>query len=368
MIWKITDNKDWNYLSENFDWIAEMQQTGQDSYFHGEGNVAEHTKMVLSRLENMPDFQSLDEQSQEVLWAAALLHDVEKRSTSVLESDGHISSRGHARKGEHTVREILFRDIPAPVSIREQIAGLVRYHDLPVWLMERPDSQKKLFEAAERIDTSLLKILSEADISGRLCSDKDRLLEQVALFEMYCKEQGCWGKAKDFVTPHARFHYFNTENAYSEYVPHEKFGSKVILLSGLPGMGKDYLLRNNYQDWAIISLDEIRRKHKLSPTDSSATGWVVQQAKEQARNYLRKGEPFVWNATNITRLMRKQLIDLFRTYDAFVKIIYIEKPYTTWIKQNLEREFPLPQAALDKMLHKLEIPQSWEAQEVEYLC
>ena len=368
MIWKITDNKDWNFLTENFDWVADMQQTEQDSHFHGEGNVAEHTKMVLSCLEKLTDFQFLDEQSREILWTAALLHDVEKRSTSVLEPDGQISSHGHARKGEYTVREILFRDIPAPFPVREQIAGLVRFHGLPVWLMERPDAQKKLFEVAERVNTKLLKILSEADISGRICSDKEQLLEQVAFFEMYCKEQGCWEKAKDFATPHARFHYFNTEDAYPDYVPHEKFGSNVILLSGLPGMGKDHLLKSRYPDWAVISLDDIRRKHKLSPTDSSATGWVVQQAKEQARIHLRKGEPFIWNATNITRLMRKQLIDLFRTYDAFVKIIYIEKPYKIWVEQNREREFPLPQPVLDKMLHKLEIPQVWEAQEVEYLC
>jgi putative nucleotidyltransferase with HDIG domain len=368
MIWKITNTKNWDYLLENFDWMTDMQHTEQDRYFHGEGNVAEHTKMVLSCLENSPDFQSLDEQSQEILWAAALLHDIEKRSTSVVEPDGRISSHGHARKGEYTVREILFRDIPTPFFIREQVVGSVRYHGLPVWPMERPDSQKKLFEAAERINTSLLKILSEADVAGRICSDKERLLEQVALFEMYCKEQECWGKAKEFATPHARFHYFNTEDAYFDYVPHEKFGSSVVLLSGLPGMGKDHLLKNRYPDWTVISLDEIRRKHKLSPTDLSATGWVVQQAKEQARNQLRKGEPFVWNATNITRLMRKQLIDLFRTYDAFVKIIYIEKPYATWITQNREREFPLPQPVLDRMLHKLEIPQVWEAQEVEYVC
>ena len=33
-------------------------------------------------------------------------------------------------------------------------------------------------------------------------------------------------------------------------------------------------------------------------------------AKEEARTYLRKGQDFVWNATNITRQMRAQLIDL----------------------------------------------------------
>jgi tRNA uridine 5-carbamoylmethylation protein Kti12 len=65
--------------------------------------------------------------------------------------------------------------------------------------------------------------------------------------------------------------------------------------------------------------------------------------------------------------MRQQLVDLFTTYDAYVKIVYIEKPYKIWLEQNTNREFPIPQTVLEKMLGKLEIPQVWEAQEVAFL-
>ncbi|MCZ5895912.1 poly(A) polymerase, partial [Escherichia coli] len=77
-------------------------------------------------------------QQQEVLWAAALLHDVEKRSTTVQEN-GRIQSPGHARRGELTARQILWRDIPTPFVLREQIVALVRLHGLPLWLLERPE-------------------------------------------------------------------------------------------------------------------------------------------------------------------------------------------------------------------------------------
>ncbi len=368
MSWKIVSNKDWSHLVETFDWIGDLQQTEQNHDYHGEGNVAEHTRMVLEYLTQMPAYHQLDEQSQEILWAAALLHDIEKRSTSIQEADGRISTHGHARKGEYTVREMLFKEFDTPFDIREQIAGLVRYHGLPVWFAEKPDCQRKVLEASLRVDTSLLKILSEADVNGRMAADKTDLWEQVEFFGMYCREQGCWGQAYPFASPHARFHYFQTEDAYPDYVPFDRFKSEVILLSGLPGMGKDHVLKQRYTDLPVISLDDIRRKHKLSPTDKSATGWVVQQAKEQARVHLRKGESFVWNATNITRLMRQQLVDLFTTYDAHVKIVYIEKPYAVWQAQNRNREFPIPQTALDKMLHHLEVPQLWEAHEVEYIC
>lgn len=118
---------------------------------------------------------------------------------------------------------------------------------------------------------------------------------------------------------------------------------------------------------SFVNVDDIRRKNKLSPTDKSANGWVVQEAKKQARAYLRKGQGFIWNATNITVMMRSQLINLFAEYGARVKVAYIEKPYSAWRKQNREREYPLPEAVLDTMLGKLEIPLLTEAHEIEYV-
>lgn len=298
--------------------------------------------------------------------AAALLHDVEKRSTSVDEGGGIITSKGHARRGEYTARTILYRDIPTPFHIRENIAALVRYHGLPVWIMERENPVKKLCEASLRVNTRLLKMLAMADIQGRICKDKPALMEAAELFEMLCREQDCWGKARSFATDHARFQYFHAEDGYIDYIPHDNFRCEVILLSGLPGMGKDHYIRTLPQDIPVISLDAIRRKYKVSPTDKAANGRVVQEAKEKARSYLRKEQGFVWNATNTSKQMRSQLIDLFLTYGAKVKIVYIEKPYEIWRKQNREREFMVPEAVLDTMLGKLEVPQLGEAHEVVY--
>lgn len=366
MIWKITDNKNWDYLSKTFTWVEDMQHVPQDIRYHAEGNVAKHTQLVIRHLEESSYFQSLGEQEKEIIWTAALMHDIEKRSTTVTEPDGSVTAHWHARRGEYTARELLFRDIPTPFYIREQIASLVRYHGLPLWLMERPNLEKRLYEASIRTDTKMLKSLAEADVNGRICDDQEKLRQQVAFFEEFCIEQDCWGKARLFNSDHARFYYFNNEDTYAGYVPYDHFKSEVLLLSGMPGMGKDHFIKSSGPDWPVISLDDIRRKHKLSPLDKSATGWVVQEAKNQARVYLRQGNNFIWNATNITRQMRQQLIDLFTTYQAKVKIVYIEKPYKTWIDQNKNREYVIPQSALDKMLHKLEIPNVYEAHEVEY--
>jgi predicted kinase len=367
MKWSITNGKTWQHLEQTYSWVADMRGVVQDPIHHTEGDVAIHTAMVLNELQSLPEFVQLDEQQQEVIWAAALLHDVEKRSTTVIEEDGRITSRGHAKKGEFTTRQILYREIPTPFGIREHVAALVRYHGLPLWIMEKDDPIKALLEASLRVDMSLLYLLAKSDVLGRHCNDKQDLLDRVEFFKAFCEEQGCWNSPRGFASGLARFIYFRKENSSPDYVPFDDLKGEVIMLSGLPGMGKDTFLKKNYADLFVISLDDIRRKYNVKANDTYATGRVVQEAKEQAKAFLRKGTPFVWNATNITRQMRSQWIDLFTSYKARVKLVYIEVPYNEWLRQNREREFPVPEHVLFRLLDKLEIPLLHEAHEVQYV-
>ena len=142
MIWQLSEDKSWATLRQRFSWVDEMHQVPQDPLHHAEGNVGIHTGMVRSALTGMEAYQQLPLQQQEIMWAAALLHDVEKRSTTYQDEDGRIHSPGHARKGELTARHILWRDIAAPFALREQVAALVRLHGLPLWLLERPAPER----------------------------------------------------------------------------------------------------------------------------------------------------------------------------------------------------------------------------------
>lgn len=366
MEWSLTERKDWNSLEQSFSWVRDMNIVPQQKEHHAEGSVAIHTRMVLEALQQQSEYRALPLQEQEIVWTAALFHDVEKRSTTQDEGNGQITSKGHAKRGECTTRTILYRDFAAPFAIREHIASLVRHHGLPIWAMERQEPVKRVCEASLRLDTALLKLLSTADIEGRISTDQDKLLEAIELYELLCREQNCWGVKREFLSDNARFHYFHTPDSYIDYVPHDNFKCEATLLVGLPGMGKDYYVESVGKDIPIVSLDAIRRKHKLSPADKSANGWVAQAAKEEARTYLRKGQDFVWNATNITRQIRGQLVDLFVEYGARVKIVYIEKPYEIWRKQNQQREHVVPELIMNRMLDRLEIPQLTEAHEVVY--
>ncbi|MEO3408109.1 AAA family ATPase [Mucilaginibacter sp. CAU 1740] len=365
-MWTITENKDWAHLETRFDRVKRMEDVPQDEIYHAEGNVAIHTQMVLDALVAETAYQQLSPPEQEILWAAALLHDVEKYSTTVIEPDGRITSNGHARKGAMTARQILYREIPTPFAIREQVVGLVRYHGLPLWVFEKPDPAKALIMASMEVNTQWLALLARADVLGRICNDQAEMLYKIDCFEAFCREQNCWGKARSFETGEAKMYYMQHEVAYPDYVPFEQSAFEVILMSGLPGAGKNTYIKKHYPDMPAVSLDDIRVAWGISPTDKSGNGTVIQEAKEQARVLLRKQKSFIWNATDITRQMRLQLVELFTTYKAAVKIIYVEAPYADLLKQNRNREEAIPDAVLERLTDKLEVPALWEAHKVVF--
>lgn len=366
-MWRLTDNLEWESLRNTFPWIRDMEGVEQDPIFHAEGNVAIHTRMVLAALQGLTEFKALDQQTQEVMIAAALLHDVEKRSTSIKNEKGRISSPKHAKRGEFTSRRILFQEVPAPFALREQVAKLVRYHGLPLLAFDKPNPQRYLLKASTEVDTRLLSMLSKADVLGRICDDQDDLLYSIACFDAYAKEQECWGEAYPFASDLARFTYFQQDQGYPAYEPFDDTWSEVILMVGLPGMGKDTYISSHFSNLPVVSLDNLRRKHKVGHRDAKGNGRIIQLALEEARQHLRVQRSFVWNATNLTRNNRSRLIELFTTYKARVRIVYIEVPYLLWQEQNLQRNYAVPLKVLNKMLNKLEIPSPIEAHQVDYI-
>lgn len=365
-MWTLIKNKTWENLSK-LSWVADMQGVPQSPVHHAEGDVAIHTQMVLTALVASEGYTTFDPLQQEILWAAALMHDIEKRSTTFTDENGEIVSPGHAKKGAMTTRTILYRDFATPFHIREEIVALVRYHGLPLWVFEKPDPVKALLKASLEVDTGMLAALAKADVLGRICKDADELLYKIDLFKELCIEHDCWGKPKMFSDGLSKYRYFRKEDVFADATVFDDTKTEVVILSGIAGSGKDFYISNHYKQLPVISMDDLRRKAKIRYNDSKGNGQVIQAAKEQAKQYLREGQVFVWNATNITLQMREQLIDLFEPYKPKIKIVYVEVPYRKLLAQNRERNFPIPTSAVEKMIDKLEVPRQWEGVEVEYI-
>jgi predicted kinase len=260
-------------------------------------------------------------------------------------------------------RRILW-DLDLDFSTREQICALVRYHQSPFHLITRPDAQRMAFLISQSARCDLLTLLARADALGRACSDRDELLTHIALFREYCSEQGCLCGPRMFSSSHSRFLYFRNPGRDPEYRAHEDPRCEVTIMSGLPGAGKDSWIAQYRPELPQISLDQIRAVIGAKPTGNQ--GVIVQVARERARTFLRRGSDFIWNATNVSREIRSQIVDLGVAYEANIRIIYVEAAHDVLFQQNRDRSAIVAPAAIERLLDRWEVPDVIEAQSVEW--
>ncbi|MEQ9236639.1 AAA family ATPase [Coleofasciculus sp. E2-BRE-01] len=207
--------------------------------------------------------------------------------------------------------------------------------------------------------------LAEADIRGRLCDDPLELLERVEFFREYCQENNCFVDPRPFPSDHSRFVYFQKDDRDPNYAAFDDTRFEVVLMSGLPGAGKDSWIQENLPDWTVISLDELRQAMKISPTDNQAA--VAERARAIAKDYMRAEKSFVWNATNLSRQLRSSLINLFSAYHGRIRIVYLEAAWEELLRRNRSRATKVPEAVMQRMRDRVEVPDMTEAHQVEWV-
>lgn len=351
-------------LQTNCSWLKDMAGCPQDPIHHAEGDVLTHVLSVCREISGRPSFRSCSPEEQQVLAWAALLHDVAKPQCTVHDPDGRIRSPGHSLKGALRARQILW-ELDCPFELREQVCALVSHHMAVFWALERDDPTRLVREIALHCRCDHLATLAEADALGRVCPDADSLLERVELFRELAQESDCYQQSFEFASDLARFRYFQGKWHNPEIPPYEDFRCKVILMSGLPGAGKDTWIETKAPPWPVISLDAIRRDLKIDP--SAPQGKVVDLAREQAREHLRFKQNFIWNATNISRRLREKNLSLFLEYGAHVQVVYLDTRLATLESRNREREQSVPWKAIENMVSKWEVPTLTEAHQVSYV-
>jgi putative nucleotidyltransferase with HDIG domain len=225
--------------AEQEPWAKAMADCQQDAAWHAEGNVWAHTLMVIAELEQLPEWMSLDRESQIKLLFTALFHDSGKPATTHGEApSGRIRSPKHALAGMAIGRNVL-RDLGCALSAREEIAALVRYHGRPPFLLRNANPDIELIKLSWLVNHRLLYLFALADTRGRRTREMTRPEETIHDWKLVADENGCFDKPYPFPNDHARFLFYRGALSSLHYVPHEDYSCKVTLMSGLPGSGKD---------------------------------------------------------------------------------------------------------------------------------
>ena len=150
--------------------IQELAGTEQDPKWHPEGDVFEHTKMVLD--EATEQGKDLPEKDRRAVIYAALMHDIAKPETTEEQPDGRITSHGHEKAGEKKARPILINQFDLDHATAEKASKLVGNHLAPMMLYQRRGeiTDSAIRRLAKRIAPATIEslgVLSKSDNFGR---------------------------------------------------------------------------------------------------------------------------------------------------------------------------------------------------------
>ena len=332
-----------------------LAATPQDPVHHAEGDVWTHTQMVVDTLLASPGYAALTTAQRGVVFYAALLHDMAKPQTTRQIGD-RVGAPGHSARGAIGAQAALWeRDVP--FDLREQVARLVASHQVPFFAFDsrravHPEYTARLLAAD--CSVGLLCLLAEADMRGRVCGDKNRVLDEIALFAELAQELGCLDAPYPFPSPATRIAYFEKKG---QLYPDERiFVSQpfeVVMLSGLPATGKSTWAAA-HPEWPSVAYDDLREE--LGLAHGEGTGTVVHAADDRIREHLRARRPFVINATHLSRQMRRRTLARIREYGGHVRVVCFEASRAEVLARNSNRDGTLTNTKLLRMVERWETP------------
>lgn len=176
--------------------LHRLARTPQDPVHHAEGDVWTHTRMVVEAMLQTTTWQQAGASDRFVLFMAALLHDIAKPATTVVDPvSGRIGQPGHSARGVVDARVLLWRAGVPFFTFKANRAG----HS-PEFIVRK---------LSHEVDLVHLAALAEADMTGRQCADQVSVLDDIELFRELARQEGCYGQPRPFADEFTRMRYLS---------------------------------------------------------------------------------------------------------------------------------------------------------------
>lgn len=169
------------FLQYPFGMLNDLKKAGQSPEHHPEGNVWNHTMLVVDEAANL---KTKSKNPSVFMWAA-LLHDIGKPSTSRIRK-GKIISYDHDKVGSKLSKDFLlqFTDDDDFVS---EVFALVRYHMQILFVVnDLPFADISGMKIST--DINEIALLGLCDRLGRTNSDRIKEVDNISEFLKKCNE------------------------------------------------------------------------------------------------------------------------------------------------------------------------------------
>ena len=148
--------------------------------------------------------------------------------------------------------------------------------------------------------------------------------------------------------------------------------NRLIVLSGVPGSGKSYfsntLKSQIKKDVYVISSDQLRLEMFGDQKDLSHDDIMWKTFYELAKEYSNKKDAIVvLDATNAKKIYRLNNIKPYKGLYDEIDLVCFQLDKETVLKQNKERDNPIPEDALLRLIDEFEVPDEEEKQFFDHL-